>query len=517
MDNTKTEVDKRYISEIITRNEIERWQYGDIIKINAGVGKGKSYFVLNTLYDFCRENNKKILVLTNRSNLKSQYNILSNENESKNPTIKIINYQELEHRLYSRDTDSNFEFFITFNYDYIVCDEYHYWSVDSMFNRNTDMSMHYILNNLNAVKILMSATPLGIDKYIKEHMNLDFAYTYKTFHTYDTLKNIYHYSLDDTIVQHINDIVNTTNDKIIFFSQSAKFAYELYLSIGKEKAVFNCSQNNKKYYKHVNEDEISKMLEEETFDKRILITTAVLDNGVNFKDRNIKHIIISMWDTTITSQCIGRKRIIDDEDTYDLYIHEFSNKVVGGKKRVIQSKLNSVDVLEINGVVDYIRSMRRYSDNSGLIYDDIVDGTPTKIINQVMRYKLQEELEFCDFLLHKINNKRAYITYIHLLLLLKGELIDMEEIEKENKLEMYLRDNVGKVFPFKKDREEIISIINVRDGDNNRLLKNIKTLNAKLEEKNLDYIIRQFDTYIVKEGKKVRCRQAWKISKIIDN
>lgn len=32
-----------------------------------------------------------------------------------------------------------------------------------------------------------------------------------------------------------------------------------------------------------------------TFDKRILVTTKVLDNGINIKDKKVKHIFLKSW------------------------------------------------------------------------------------------------------------------------------------------------------------------------------------------------------------------------------
>lgn len=46
-----------------------------------------------------------------------------------------------------------------------------------------------------------------------------------------------------------------------------------------------------------------QIVEQESFDCRILFTTKVLDNGVNLKDRAIKHIIIEQAD-------IDRKSVV---------------------------------------------------------------------------------------------------------------------------------------------------------------------------------------------------------------
>ena len=52
-----------------------------------------------------------------------------------------------------------------------------------------------------------------------------------------------------------------------------------------------------------------------TFEKRILIATKALDNGVDLKDTEIKHIVTDIFDLDSAVQCLGRKRIQNVNDT----------------------------------------------------------------------------------------------------------------------------------------------------------------------------------------------------------
>lgn len=51
----------------------------------------------------------------------------------------------------------------------------------------------------------------------------------------------------------------------------------------------------------------------------MLFTTKVLDNGVNLKDKAIKHIIIEQTDMVEFMQCLGRKRVQSPDDIITLY------------------------------------------------------------------------------------------------------------------------------------------------------------------------------------------------------
>ena len=90
------------VSDIISMSEISKWRKGDISFIEAGTGKGKTYFVINTLYEYAKSHNKRILLLVNRS---SSYVQFTNEIIAKEKTdvIKIETYQQLEHmKLYKK-------------------------------------------------------------------------------------------------------------------------------------------------------------------------------------------------------------------------------------------------------------------------------------------------------------------------------------------------------------------------------------------------------------------------------
>ena len=85
---------KQFISDIIDLNVIGKWKLGDRILIHSQTGTGKSQFIKDILYEYCKRGDKKILLLSNRNLLKNQ-----NQEEISNIKSEIItlkNYQELE-------------------------------------------------------------------------------------------------------------------------------------------------------------------------------------------------------------------------------------------------------------------------------------------------------------------------------------------------------------------------------------------------------------------------------------
>ncbi|RHE68070.1 hypothetical protein DW723_18250 [Blautia obeum] len=121
-------------------------------------------------------------------------------------------------------------------------------------------------------------------------MKLDKDYSY--------VKKLYYYKKDE-LRGLIDDILgNEQESKIIVFCNSGDRIIEMSKIYG-DRACYYCSQNAKSEklkrlcgWKEKKDPICIKRYSENliTFDKRILFTTSVLDNGVDLKDRNIKHV-----------------------------------------------------------------------------------------------------------------------------------------------------------------------------------------------------------------------------------
>lgn len=72
----------------------QNWTEG-LYLVDAPCGTGKSYFVFHTLYPFAKENNKKLIVFSNRNALKRQQEL-----QAEGTDIELITYQKLEYNQY---------------------------------------------------------------------------------------------------------------------------------------------------------------------------------------------------------------------------------------------------------------------------------------------------------------------------------------------------------------------------------------------------------------------------------
>lgn len=486
------------VSELITIDEVRQWEEEDIITVIAGTGTGKSYFIKNILYAFAKEQNKKILFLIHRTDCVNQFQ-KEIEKDKKTDTIIIKTYQYLE-ALYKFKKVFDFS-----EYAYIVCDEFHYFLSDASFNISTDMSLNIILAETDKTKIFMSATGDYMKRYINKIKGIE-TKDYKLPIEYIFIKKLVYFQKDETLEKFIEEAIEK-NHKTIFFIQSAQKAYELYNKY-KDHCLFNCSKNNDKYYKYVDIEKINNLLENQTFDELILITTTCMDAGVNIIDTNIKHIIVDVKDLGTIIQCIGRKRIQHKEDRIFLYIKTISNKQLGGMKTQLKRKIEKADFLREHTVKEYIEQYPRQYDYSNIVYDEIVEenNKGTKKVNELMYFKCN--LDICDIEFMLIRGNYGYCKYLAFLFGFQDQetgkynYTTLEENYKEESMEEYLEKLIGKKL-FKDEQKELIDKIDVRV--NSRQQKSYKKLNEGLKMINCPYII------IPKKSNSVRY---WIIEKI---
>ena len=492
---------KKTVSDIITKEDIKQWNKGDIITIKAGTGKGKSHFIKNTLYDYAKQENKKILFLIHRTNCKNQF-YKELKDDKKLDYIDIKTYQTIESAIKNNKS-------IDFSkYKYIVCDEMHYFFGDSAFNKTTDMSLNTILRQKDNIRIFMSATGRYTKNYIKNVKGIN-TIDYEMPIDYKFIENLTFYNLDDTLELFIEESIKS-GEKAIFFIQSAKKAYELYCK-HKDICIFNCSKSNKDYYKYVNKKTIDKILDDEKFDSNILITTTCMDAGVNIKDDKVKHIVCDVEDYNTIIQCIGRKRLQNENDKICVYIKTINNNRLGGKKGRLINKVKMANYLRKHTVQEYVNEFKRKYDNNQIVYDETVgeDNKCTKKINELMYYKCKIDIVdidvmlkykkygFCKFVANKLGfyDEEKGFTYTLI-----------EEEQKQDELEEYLEGLIGKRL-HKDEQKELIKKIDLRDRFN-RVQKSISILNQYLIE-NYSYSISSKRIKI--EGKKVT---VWLVSNI---
>lgn len=513
------------MTDVISSEEANTWMPGDNILISAPTGVGKSYFCKNILYDLAKKVKGKILMLIHRSNCVEQFKY-EIESDGKQDVIDVVTYQSLEYgKLHHTSKQIDLA-----KYMYVVSDEFHYFFNDSSFNNKTAISFQMIINSSNAVHVFMSATGENMTRYMKKYIRdngLESAIEYEVPFDFSFISSLTFFHKDVTMEEFIKEGIEKGH-KGIFFIQSAEKAYKLY-SKYKQYCVFNCSANNGKYYEYVDKEKIKSILRNQRFEEQFLITTSCFDAGINIIDRDVKHIVIDIVDIGSLIQCMGRKRIQDDNDKIYVYIKVINNQKLAGLKRSMEQKVEMADYFMKNNysVEKLIEKYPMQNDVNNILYDDlaydeegnVIPNSYVKVVNELMYFKKKEDIidytlmlekygkfGYCKYLAKRFgfyDKKTGSYTY---------RMIN-EEYELEAYLEKMVTDDV--VLLQLKDRANLIKKINAKqDG---KLLKKAATLNQVLEERELDYRIKEFETSRIVhdsdngEPKKKKYKNAWKI------
>ena len=366
---------KQRVADVIGEKDIAKWinkmnsSFGCRVFINSPTGSGKSYFIGNVFADYCSTKNLKILLITNRQILNKQVGVYLKDLGRDN--VDVVNYQNLECKVINGKVG------IFANYDVIVFDEIHYLFSDSEFNRHTDILLN-ILSKAPQGKlcIFMTATPDVILSYCKDY---DFYYTLKKDYSY--IKNVFFFGDDSQIKKAL-----LSGQKCLYFCSTANAAYEK--SLIYENSEFICSENNKAYYCKSSGIEKMNLIRRNKFDCDILFTTKVLDNGININDVELKNIIIDSADPVTLIQCLGRKRVLDDDDRVNLYIKNYNNKYFTKKSLDYRDKIKLADELNNIGKREFSKKYKKKS------LDSVIDNDMTVNIAKYYNYKYYQNLYY---------------------------------------------------------------------------------------------------------------------------
>lgn len=324
----------------IKRKSRDRWEPNQPVYISAQTGQGKNYFIDNQVIPYVKQlacdniTKQKVLILSNRLALKCQINrhILDGDNSGEDDEKEIYSYEEYadvmtyQGLLFNKKHLEDVQRDAKSRYIFVICDEAHFFTTDAMFNPNTAEILRTIVTVFRkAIRIYMTATPyeclesiMSCEKSMGVFYHFKRDYSYLNIVTYSAIEELY-----DRIVGSIEK-----KEKWLIFIDDKKRCQDVKerldrlgnargisvkgnSEIPKIYAVDAESKKDNVYNLIINNEKLPG-------DMCVLITTSVLDNGVNLYD--IDNIVVTDTSLVKCIQMVGRARVSDKNDTKTLYI-----------------------------------------------------------------------------------------------------------------------------------------------------------------------------------------------------
>lgn len=331
-------VKKQYVTDLVG-NDYRSWNRGDIIILRCGTGTGKSTFCIEKLLPYCQSTDRHILYVCNRTNLEKDVNDRLARFTAEHPEsadyITITKYQDIEAK-FRTGKDKEMNDIISGAY-YIFLDECHYFVSDAPMNLYTEYTYDLFRSNKDSVLIYASATANEFFNSIAKDGQIPDRNIYEIPQDYNFVDNVYLYR-DKQLLSIIGNILDTeTSSKIVVFCKDGDRIMEIYRTFGEKLVDVFCAKNYGD--KRVREVANKNAIHDSTFSRKILATTSVIDNGIDFKDANIKHMMSELPTMDTLIQSLGRKRPISADDHCNYYIREYSKEEIKKLHRPVNEQL----------------------------------------------------------------------------------------------------------------------------------------------------------------------------------
>ena len=357
--------------------EVSGWRSWMPVLIQAGTGTGKSTFVLDVICRLAKQENKTVLIVSNRLALNVQYKMqlirmvqpslerrmtkIGIQETATIDCVTVVSYQGLWG--FMRDYQSRVSAGEPC-FAFAVFDEAHFFTSDALFADNTGALLNKIPQVFrNSKRVYMTATPWGVQNLIaqaeeavpppllKRMQNAFGDMTHPSI--YEKRRMLYNmglpWSWDDRVLDEephelrlyrfpdkprdyrlhwlpakVRDGQNQglvkligeipAGEKTVIFVNSKKQGKQLAQEL-KNAAYLDTDSKSGQVWE--------QLTTESRFQASVLVTTAVADCGLNIIDPAVRHVVLFTTDHVQLIQELGRIRL-KDSDFLNVYIPALS-------------------------------------------------------------------------------------------------------------------------------------------------------------------------------------------------
>ena len=474
-------------------HEIQKWTSNVPVMIQAGTGAGKTTWVLKKLLPVVSRYGRKLVLLLNRAALSAQVKSILLKEVLQN-YHSAGSYDALKDKL-SREFETGkngccdlgpivvmtIQAFTEsdLNYDVIgavVVDEAHFFKADSLFNAKTGYAFDKIFTVLpNAIKIFISATlqnviPNIINKGVAEKpyeyygnifpdaLRIDgvsalFAERILNETTYyNAVSVLYIFSeisrnyniqpLEDkgsfelSLEPLLTMLKENENQKTVIFANNKAKAENIRNELEKAGVTAVTISSYSKTSGILTDDYVAyhRLLQSASFKEQVLITTSVLDNGVNFMDAKIKNIFIDADEPVEFLQMMGRVRFPWNNDKYEVNVYFINYTENHFKKRLnyLNSMLTAAEkYLSLTTQEDQVAYFNHAARNKSSFCTLVqLESDGTIIFNKFAVEEMQRLYNYYAEILSRISNvpfTYRYLNFSYTVFLLRHFTAKMEK------------------------------------------------------------------------------------------
>nr|WP_297940063.1 DEAD/DEAH box helicase family protein [uncultured Lachnoclostridium sp.] len=466
---------KEYVSDVITSEVIDTLTRGGNYLIGSEMASGKNYWVRNVLLPYAIANDRRTLILSHRTSNKLQQEEYLKEykweciHQFRGGLFNTMTYQTFQNQIKRKDPSLK-------GYDYIICDEAHYFISDASFNPKTEIAFDFLDRNEMAIKIFMSGTYQCLE-YLPFTRPLEVLKEANYYN--NNVESLNKYDKQETIGAIILDELKKDKKVLAFHgSKNDMLDYDY----GNSAMIHSGNKDNSK--------DFIQIIEECKFDSDVLNTTKLLTEGVELKKANVEIIVINnVTDLNAFIQAPARVR----DNNVKVFYRVSRRSLLMNLKNVEKQleyyqeyvRLGSVEFVEEYGHdVIHKRMKAFYLDTiiDGISGDKHIELVVSKTGLACLNWQRDCYTRILEFGFE--DTIKEYFPDV--------PMYDLEMLQQEEYIRLDVIDNFVDRRIFKEDREELVNIISNRFGitrSNGSRKLGMKTINSFFEENNIEYKI----------------------------
>lgn len=349
-------------------SEVEHWTPENPVLIDAPPGTGKTTFVYSTLIPTAIEAGRNLLLISNRIALSSQQKVrimdilnsplrklLTPEGIRKHEdfgSVQVITY----HRLPALLEDPEVRPWLA-DLAFTVFDEAHFFVADATFNERCDYYLKLATTRFcRAIRVYLSATTWDILVPLANAEEQSFRVSNfeplilrpsiirrqvfcRTFYRYwmPASNSRYRLLFFKDLVDLIPHIKDQADEKWLVFTDRKPTGRQFCEALANRATYVDADSKGT--------DAWDELIREEKFSSQVLVTTSVLDCGINIHDPALKHIAVIADNRVSLTQMIGRKRL-DPGEQVELWVCDLDQRVISARANRYRAWLTWFDRLD---------------------------------------------------------------------------------------------------------------------------------------------------------------------------